>query len=110
MVSREDLASRQAELLHALLARGPVPAGFDEARLHVEADVLRRKRTRLIAYLRPDLEEALGDRFAPLFAEFTAGQPKTDTIRTHAYADEFTTWLVDRGDLPRPKRRFPWRR
>ena len=42
-MSRAELARRQAELLHALLADGPAPAGFDASRLRVEANVLRRK-------------------------------------------------------------------
>ncbi len=105
-----SLASQQAALLRALLADGPAPAGFSAERLRIEADVLRRKHGRLIAYLRPDLADALGDRFAPLFAEFTTATPKTDGVRAREYAESFETWLISRGDLPRPRRRFPFRR
>ena len=105
-MSREALAAQQASLLRALLAGGPAPAGFDPDRLRVEAEVLRRKHGRLIAFLRPDLAEALGDRFGGLFAEFTAAHPKSDTTRAHAYAEVFATWLVAHGDLPKPKRRL----
>lgn len=105
---RERLAERQAELLQALLAGGDAPAGFDAERLRVEADVLRNKQGKLVAYLRPDLAEALGERFRALFGEYTASNPKTDTIRARAYADAFADWLVERGEVTKPKRR--WRR
>jgi hypothetical protein len=103
-VSRSDLARQQAELLQALLADGPAPAGFDASRLRVEANVLRRKHGRVLAHQRPELAEALGDRFGPLFAEFTAGRPKRDNERSGAYADVFVTWLIAEGHLPKPKR------
>ncbi|WP_410610611.1 hypothetical protein [Amycolatopsis sp. lyj-109] len=105
-MSREELARRQAELLHALLAGGPAPAGFDPARLKVEAQVLRRKHGRVLAYQRPELAEALGERYGPLFAQFTAARPKKAAERSGAYADEFVTWLIEGGHLPKPKRRL----
>ncbi|WP_329049479.1 hypothetical protein OG738_42105 [Amycolatopsis sp. NBC_01488] len=103
-MSRADLAGRQAELLQALLADGPPPSGFDASRLRVEAQVLRRKHGRVLAYQRPELAEALGERFGPLFAEFTTVRPKRDTERSGAYADAFVTWLIEGGHLPKPKR------
>jgi hypothetical protein len=103
-VSRSDLARQQAELLQALLADGPAPAGFDASRLQVEANVLRRKHGKVLAYQRPELAEALGERFGPLFTEFNAGRPKRDTERSGSYADEFVTWLIASGHLPKPKR------
>jgi hypothetical protein len=105
-VSRERLAAQQAELLHALLADGPAPPGFDASRLRVEAQVLRRKHGRVLAYQRPELAEELGDRFGPLFTEFNAGRPKRDTERSGAYADAFVEWLIAGGHLPKPKRGF----
>ena len=101
---RERLAEQQAELLKALLAGGDAPAGFDADRLRIEADVLRNKQSRLAAYLRPDLAEALGERFAALFREYATSHPKTDAIRARAYADAFGAWLVERGEVPKPKR------
>ncbi|WP_037303812.1 hypothetical protein [Amycolatopsis orientalis] len=103
---RERLAGQQAELLRALLAGGDAPAGFDADRLRIEANVLRNKQSRLAAYLRPDLAEALGDRFAALFREYATAHPKTDAIRARAYADAFGTWLVERGEVPKPKGRL----
>jgi len=103
---RERLAGQQAELLKALLAGGDAPAGFDADRLRIEANVLRNKQSRLAAYLRPDLAEALGDRFAALFREYATSHPKTDAIRARAYADAFGAWLVERGEVPKPRGRF----
>ncbi|MFI9451390.1 hypothetical protein [Amycolatopsis sp. NPDC052450] len=103
---RERLAARQAELLKALLAGGDAPAGFDADRLRIEANVLWNKQSRLVAYLRPDLAEALGDRFGALFREYATSSPKTDAIRARAYADAFGAWLVERGEVPKPKRRL----
>ncbi|WP_290058804.1 hypothetical protein [Amycolatopsis solani] len=103
-MSREELAERQAELLRALLASGPAPSGFDPARLRVEASVLRRKHGRVLAVQRPELAEALGERYGALFAEFAAGRPKLAVERSGAYADEFVTWLIAGGHLPKPRR------
>jgi len=103
---RERLAARQAELLKALLAGGDAPAGFATDRLRIETNVLRNKRSRLVAFLRPDLAEALGDRFGALFREYAASNPKTDAIRARAYADAFGAWLVERGEVPKPRSRF----
>ncbi|MFE0026233.1 hypothetical protein [Amycolatopsis sp. NPDC059021] len=102
---RERLAARQAELLRALLAGGDAPEGFDPKRLRVESDVLLRKRSRLIAFLRPDLAEALGSRFFGLFLAYSTENPKSADTRTRAYADQFGEWLIARGELPKPKRR-----
>ncbi|MEC3981570.1 hypothetical protein [Amycolatopsis sp. H20-H5] len=99
---RERLAAGQAELVRALLAGGPAPLGFRADRLRVEADVLRRKRMRLFAFLRPDVPDALGDRYRELFEAFAAGHPKAVTTRAREDADNFATWLVERGELPKP--------
>ena len=103
-MSRSDLARQQAELLQALLADGPAPAGFDASRLRVEANVLRRKHGRVLAHQRPELAEALGKRFGSLFAEFNSSRPKRDTERSGSYADAFVTWLIAGGHLPKPRR------
>jgi hypothetical protein len=113
MTGRERLAEQQAELLRALLAGGEPPAGFDRDRLDVETTVLRDKRRRVTAYLRPDLFDALGARFAGLFTEYAVAQPKSVDLRAREDADAFARWLADRGELREPKwwRRFlPGRR
>ncbi|RJQ85232.1 hypothetical protein [Amycolatopsis panacis] len=105
-MSREELAARQAELLEALLSDGAAPSGFDAERLRVEAGALRDKRRRLVAYLRPDLPESLAERFGPLFDVYATDHPKTTEIRARDYADAFAAWLVSRGELPKPRRRW----
>ncbi|WP_020658034.1 hypothetical protein [Amycolatopsis benzoatilytica] len=105
-MSREELAARQAALLDSLLTGAAAPAGFDPSRLRVEADVLRAKRRRLVAYLRPDLPDSLGERYRPLFDAYAAENPKTTSIRAREYADAFAEWLVSRGELARPRRRW----
>lgn len=105
-MSREELAARQAALLDSLLTGAEAPSGFDASRLRIEADVLLAKRRRLVAYLRPDLPEALGSRYRPLFDAYAAERPKTTSIRAREYADAFAEWLITRGDLPKPRRRW----
>ncbi|WP_326833830.1 hypothetical protein VSH64_02580 [Amycolatopsis rhabdoformis] len=107
-MSREALAARQAALLHALLTGAPPPPGFAPDRLRLEADVLLTKRRRLVAHLRPDLAETLGERFGALFAAYAAEHPKTDAIRARDYADAFAAWLAARGDLPHAPKRRRW--
>ncbi|GAA3531626.1 hypothetical protein GCM10022222_13440 [Amycolatopsis ultiminotia] len=104
-MSREELAARQAKLLENLLTGAAAPPGFDPERLRVEAGVLRGKRRRLVAYLRPDLPQALGPRFRSLFDAYAAEHPKTTEVRAHEYAAGFAAWLVSRGELPKPRRR-----
>ncbi|GAA1944734.1 hypothetical protein [Amycolatopsis minnesotensis] len=107
---RDRLAGQQAELLTALLAGGPSPPGFDENRVHVERKLLRAKRRRVVGYLRPDLPEALGDRFAALFGAYADERPKFAGTRAREDADAFAAWLVERGELPKPRRWNPFRR
>ncbi|MDT8914079.1 hypothetical protein [Amycolatopsis sp. PS_44_ISF1] len=108
-MSREDLAARQAALLEALLTDAPTPPGFDSVRLRIEADVLLTKRRKLVAHLRPDLPETLGERFRPLFGAYAAEHPKAVTVRAREYADAFSTWLIARGELPKPRRLRRWK-
>lgn len=108
MSERDRLASRQAELARALLADGPVPAGFDPARVRVEARALHAKRRKVAARLRPDLAEALGERFAPLFDEWATGRPRRAGVSFRADLEQFARWLADAGHVRAPARRR-WR-
>lgn len=107
---RERLADQQAALLEALLAGGPSPAGFDEDRVRVERKLLRAKRRRVVGYLRPDLAEAVGDRFGALFDAYADERPKFVGTRAREDADAFASWLVERGELAKPRRWNPFRR
>lgn len=95
-----DLASRQAELVRALLVGGPVPAGFDERRVRVEAAALGNKRRRTAEQLRPDLVDALDDRFAELFDRWAASHPRRAGVSFHEDLEAFAAWLTRHSHLP----------
>ena len=59
-----DLAARQAELVAALVAGAPDPAGFDPDRLAVARRALLRKRAGEVAAVWPLLAASLGPRLA----------------------------------------------
>lgn len=105
-MSRDRLARQQAELLRALLAGAPTPAGFDHDRIRVQADALLAKRRRITWHLRPDLADDLGDRFGPLFAEYASDHPKRTDTRARQDADNFAEWLVVQGHLTPPRRKW----
>jgi hypothetical protein len=106
VTGRNRLAEQQSELLKALLAGGEPPEGFDTERVRVETIVLRNKRRRVIAYLRPDLGQALGDRFGEQFDAYAVGHPRTVDTRAREDADAFGDWLVEQGQLKAPKKRW----
>jgi hypothetical protein len=75
-VARRHLADAQTRLLAALLAGAPPPAGFDPARLRVQADALLAKRRDLVARLRPDLAETLAADFGDRFEAYARANPR----------------------------------
>lgn len=111
---RARLAAAQSDLLHALLANGPAPAGFDPDRLRAQTLALRAKRRRVTAALRPDLPEALGERFRELFAAYAAEHPRREGVGARMDANAFADWLAAEGHLPKPRTGWrlllPWRR
>lgn len=110
--ARERLAAAQAELLRALLADGPIPAGFDESRFVVERRALLSKRRGVAAMLGPEVANELGDRFRPLFDEYATAHPRTAGSRAREDAAKFAEWARDRGELSpveTPRKRW-WRR
>ncbi|WP_433270461.1 hypothetical protein ACQPZF_09840 [Actinosynnema sp. CS-041913] len=107
---RDRLAAAQAELLHALLGNGKPPEGFDPDRLRVEARALLNKRRGIVAMLRPDVADALGDRFRPLFADYARAHPRRAGSRAREDAAAFAEWAVAQGELPPPKKARWWRR
>ena len=111
MNPRDRVAEAQAELLRALLADGAAPAGFDADRLALQSRSLLAKRTRVMAAVRPDLAEALGDRFRDLFHQYAKENPRPTGVGYRADAESFTEWLHARDALPRPRkprRRWGW--
>ncbi|NMN93596.1 hypothetical protein [Antrihabitans stalactiti] len=109
MRTREELAAQQADLLRAVLAGGEVPPGFDADKVAIEAKALLSKRRRVIAQLRPDVREAMGDRYNALFDEYAAAFPRITGQRWRDDAAAFAGWLAARGELKRA-RRFTLRR
>ena len=107
-MARDELAARQRELVRALLAGGPVPAGFDGHRIDVEARALRAKRRSIAAHLRPDLAEQLGAEFGALFDAWSVGHPKQVGTSFRADLDRFETWLYDERHVERPRTRRRW--
>lgn len=105
--ARRRLAAAQAELVEALLAGGTAPAGFDPHRLQVQARALLAKRRRVTAHLRPDLAEALGQRYPPLFDQWALSQPRRVGVTARADATAFEHWLTEHGHLP-ATRPLPW--
>jgi hypothetical protein len=104
--ARERLAAAQAALTRALLAGADTPPGFDRRRLRVEARALLNKRRRVTELLRPDLADALGERYAPLFDAWGPAHPRRVGVTAHADAHAFGEWLVEHGHLPpQPVRR-----
>jgi hypothetical protein len=104
VTARDDLAARQHALVRALLAGGPVPAGFDAHRVGVEAAALRSKRRGIAARLRADLVDRLDERFRPLFDTWAADHPKPADLSFRADLDRFESWLHAEGHLARPSR------
>jgi hypothetical protein len=91
---RAILAARQAELMRALWAKGPVPTGFDSRGVLLEGETLLSKRRRFVMKMRPALARALGRRFSDHFAAFAVANP----LPAHACADasRFASWFEER--------------
>ncbi|PJN21633.1 hypothetical protein CG736_32240 [Kitasatospora sp. CB02891] len=92
-LARRNLAARQEELLTALVAGGPAPAGFDPTHLHTQSEGLLAKRRETVGHLMPELPELLGPDFAPLFRRYAVGRPLTGGYRADAHA--FAAWALD---------------
>ncbi|MEU3649046.1 hypothetical protein AB0E59_37120 [Lentzea sp. NPDC034063] len=106
--ARERLASRQAELLNALLGNGPAPAGFDEQRLAVERRALLSKRRGIVRMLGPAVADELGDRFRPLFDAYAVEHPRRAGSRAREDAASFAEWCRASGELS-AKRKARWK-
>ena len=89
---RQILADRQAQLVQALNQGGRMPAGFDERRMTLAADSLRRKRRRSVEKVWPALCSALGDQFATTFDAYAWRYPPQNPS---ADARQFARWLAN---------------
>ncbi|WP_151769825.1 DUF692 domain-containing protein [Streptomyces abyssomicinicus] len=101
--SRQRVAVAQASLLSALVADGPVPEGFDRARVGVQARALAAKRAGIVAKLAPELPRILGDSYRPLFLGYALGRPPGGGYRQDAL--DFAEHLLLSGRPENARRR-----
>lgn len=94
--ARARLAARQAGLLAALVAGGPVPPGFDPAQVRAQATGLAAKRRDTAAKVAPALPRLLGTRYGPLFLAYARSHPQTGGYRADARA--FAAWALAEGE------------
>ncbi len=73
--ARERLAGEQAALVRALVEGGPVPGGFDPARVRATSAALARKRAGEVARAWPVLAADLGEGFTGRFVADAARRP-----------------------------------
>jgi hypothetical protein len=102
---RQRLATQQAALVKALTGAMAPPADFDAVRVGVAVQALTRKRCRSAAKAWPALTQALGERFAVLFAEFAAGTPLPEHGGPLADGRAFVRFLAAAVELPEEARR-----
>ncbi|MEU6487492.1 DUF692 domain-containing protein [Streptomyces sp. NPDC046887] len=93
--ARERLALAQTALLSGLVAGGPVPQGFDAARLRVQSRALTAKRAGVVAKVAPELPGILGEGYRPAFGGYAAGRPMRDGYRRDAL--DFAEHLLSRN-------------
>lgn len=97
---RQRLADRQAELIRALAAEGPVPVGFDADRIAAAAASLARKRLKEAAHAWPALAGALAEEFARHFRTFAEQVPLPHIGGPLADGRAFARYLAARDLLP----------
>ncbi|HEY4007064.1 MAG TPA: hypothetical protein VGM60_18015 [Pseudonocardia sp.] len=80
-MSNSTLAQRQAELVAALVAGGPLPAGFDRRRVAVAEQALRGKRAGEVARVWPRLAAGLREDWPECFRRWASGRPPEGALR-----------------------------
>ncbi|MFE9693962.1 hypothetical protein [Micromonospora sp. NPDC005806] len=91
------LAARQAELVAALVAGGPLPPGFAPAPVAAARRALLRKRAGDVARHWPLLAAGLGAGWPNTFASWAAGRPTNGSLRD---GWDLARELRDHGTLP----------
>ncbi|MFJ8578840.1 hypothetical protein [Micromonospora sp. NPDC093277] len=91
------MAARQAKLVAALVAGGPLPPGFAPAPVEAARRALLRKRTGEVARHWPLLAAGLGAAWSTTFAEWAADRPTNGSLRD---GWDLARELRDRGALP----------
>lgn len=97
--ARERLAKAQTELVRALVAQAPIPAGFDEARVHAAARSLVSKRRQVLARAWPSLLNALGDSYVEAFTKYAQTQPLPACATPRGDGRAFLRWLESQQPL-----------
>ncbi|QSQ15273.1 hypothetical protein [Myxococcus landrumensis] len=100
MNARERLSQAQAELVRALGVGGPVPAGFDTARVQAAAQSLIHKRRRAVEHAWPKLVLALGPDFAARFDSWARAHPMSVEPDPRVEGRRFAESLREQGPLP----------
>jgi hypothetical protein len=91
-----SLADRQAELVAALVAGGPLPAGLDPIRLDATRRALLRKRAAEAAKVWPLLAASLGAKWQRTFAAHRTGHEPVGALRD---GWDVARTLQERGEL-----------
>jgi hypothetical protein len=97
-VARAGLAERQHALMAALVAGGPLPAGFDPGQVRAQAIGLAAKRRDTVARVVPELALLLGPAFGPAFLRYAQQHPQDGGYRADARA--FAQWALADGPGP----------
>lgn len=92
-----DLAARQAALVGALVAGGPLPPGFDPVPVAAARRALLRKRAGDVARHWPLLAAGLGAAWPATFADWAAARPTNGSLRD---GWDLARHLRGRGALP----------
>ncbi|MEU6467030.1 DUF692 domain-containing protein [Streptomyces sp. NPDC046976] len=106
--ARQRLGVAQAAVLSSLVARTPVPEGFDRVRLGVQARALAAKRADVVAKVAPELPVLLGASYREAFLMYARTRPMRGGYRRDAL--DFAQFLLDgkRTGLPRRELREWW--
>ncbi|MEV4268497.1 hypothetical protein [Micromonospora aurantiaca (nom. illeg.)] len=92
-----DLAARQAELVAALVAGGPLPPGFAPAPVEAARRALLRKRAGDVARHWPLVAAGLGSAWPTTFTTWADGRPTNGSLRD---GWDLARDLRDRDALP----------
>lgn len=98
--ARASVAREQKMLVAALVANGPVPAGFVPRRIQSAARSLYRKRLRSLKHAWPILATAFMSNLEEDFAEYSASTPMPVYGGGLADGRSFIRWLAQKRGLP----------
>ena len=97
--ARASVAREQKMLVAALVANGPVPAGFVPGRIQSAARSLYRKRLRSLKHAWPVLATAFMSNLEEQFAEYSASTPMPVYGGGLADGRSFIRWLWQKRTL-----------